>query len=231
MIISDHKCKSQIELWSTRTKKNRLQGFFMADAYSKIKETILEKAESEITEFQTEAEKQAGKILKEAENEKERIIAEMEEENKSKAITEQKRNIATSALKWKMKTLEDKENYIQKIFDLAFEELKKVSTTQEYPRILSSLIIDGGVGMGGGDLEIKVRNTDISLISTGTLAQEISSKTGVPTQLKPITENITEYGGSIIQKGSIFIDNTFEAILERKKRDIRTEIAKTLFGE
>ena len=51
----------------------------MSKAYSKIKDKILEEAQSEIAEITVEAQKQADDILKEAEQEKIRIIEEAKE--------------------------------------------------------------------------------------------------------------------------------------------------------
>jgi vacuolar-type H+-ATPase subunit E/Vma4 len=201
------------------------------DAYSKIKEKILEKAKNEASEIETHAEKQISEIMKEAEQEKERIISEARVKAQNEAAVERKRAVATSALKWKMQTLEDKEQYIQKTFDMAFEELRKVSGSPDYPQILSSLVVEAGVGLGGGDLTVKVRETDLSLINARVIADRISSETGVNTTLEPSPDAKLAYGGAIVQKGSIWIDNTFQAIFERKKRDIRTEVARVLFGD
>ncbi|MFX0113252.1 MAG: V-type ATP synthase subunit E [Candidatus Hodarchaeota archaeon] len=201
------------------------------DAYSKIKEKILEKAKNEVSEIEATTEKQVSEILKEAEHEKERIVSEAQVKAQNEAAVERKRAVATSALKWKMQTLEDREQYIQKTFDMAFEELRKVSSSPDYPQILSSLVVEAGVGLGGGDLIVKVRETDLSLINARAMADRISSETGVNTTLTPTSEVKLIYGGAVVQKGSIWIDNTFKAIFERKKRDIRTEVARVLFSD
>ncbi len=199
------------------------------DAYSKIKDKILEKARSEAAEIKSEAEKKAEEIMKEAELEKNRIVSEAREVAQSEGSVERKRTVATSALKWKMKALNDKEEYIQKTFDLAFGELEKMSNSPNYPKTLTALAVDAGVGLGGGDMIAKVRERDLNLINPTALADRISSQTGVKTTIDPIADPKLAQGGVIIQKGSVWIDNTFDAIFKRKKRDIRTEVAKILF--
>lgn len=199
------------------------------DAYSKIKDKILEKAKSEAAEIKAEAEKKAEEIMKEAELERNRIVSEAREIAQNEASIERKRTVATSALRWKMKALNDSEEHIQKTFDLAFEELEKISNSPSYPKTLTLLAVDAGVGLGGGDMIVKVRERDLNLINPTALADKISSQTGVNTSIEPIAETKLTQGGIIIQKGSVWIDNTFDAIFHRKKRDIRTEVAKILF--
>lgn len=199
------------------------------DAYSKIKDKILEKARSEAAEITSEAEKKAEEIMKEAEMERNRIISEAREIAQSEASVERKRTVATSALKWKMKALNDQEEYIQKTFDFAFEELDKFTNSPNYPKTLTELAVDAGVGLGGGDMIAKVRERDLNLVNPIALADKISSQTGVSTTIQPIVEPKLARGGIILQKGSVWIDNTFDAIFNRKKRDIRTEVAKILF--
>ncbi|MFQ5979094.1 MAG: V-type ATP synthase subunit E [Candidatus Heimdallarchaeota archaeon] len=201
------------------------------DAYSKIKDKILEKAQNEVAELKAEAEKKATEIMNEAEQEKSRIISEARDKAQNEAAVERKRAVATSALKWKMMALEDKEQFIQKTFDLAFEELKKLANSSDYPHILTSLVADAGISLGGGDLIAKVGEADLRLINPTAIAEKITAQTGVKTTLEPAAEATLAYGGAIVQKGSIWVDNSFMAIFERKKRDIRTEVARILFGD
>ena len=125
--------------------------------------------------------------------------------------------------------LEDKEKYIQQTFEIALNDLKKLSDSSDYPRILSSLIVDAGIGLGGGDLMAKVREVDLALIKPDDLADEITSKIGTNTNLELVVAVGSPIGGAIVQQGSTWVDNTFESIFERKKRDIRTEVARILF--
>lgn len=201
------------------------------DAYAKIKDNILEKAQNEVVKIKAEAEKKAVEIMTEAEQEKNRIVSEARNKAQNEAVVERKRAVATSALKWKMMALKDKEQFIQKTFDLAFEELKKLTSSSDYPHILTSLVTDAGVSLGGGDLIVKVREADFRLINPTAIAEKISSQAGVKTTLEPVAETTLVYGGAIVQKASIWVDNSFMAIFERKKRDIRTEVARTLFGD
>jgi vacuolar-type H+-ATPase subunit E/Vma4 len=63
------------------------------------------------------------------------------------------------------------------------------------------------------------------------LEKKIADGTGVKTRLK-ISKQQTKAVGVIVKTndGKIFVDNTFEAILSRRERELRLKIARILFS-
>jgi len=83
---------------------------------------------------------------------------------------------------------------------------------------------------------LEKNNLKIVLVSEGLLNkiqifEKIADRTGVKTQLKFSKQQIKAVG--VIVKtvdGRIFVDNTFEAILSRRERELRLKIARILFS-
>ncbi len=195
-------------------------------------EDIISNAKNEAREFTKEAKQQTLEIL-----EKGKIIAEREKEEiiemKSKTITElEKQQIASINLQARREILQKKEEEITKTFTSAKEELKKFVSKPAYTKVLSSLIVEAGIAIGGGNLLVKARKADkAKLKELANLAKEVTKKSGTKSSLKLATETINSIGGVIVHLDdeSITIDNTFEARLEQKYRSIRTDVAKSLF--
>ena len=77
-----------------------------------------------------------------------------------------------------------------------------------------------------------LNENDSSLpLKLNTLEKKIFDRTGVKTRLKISKQQIKAVG--VIVKtvdGRIFVDNTFEAILSRRERELRLKIARILFS-
>ena len=112
-----------------------------------------------------------------------------------------------------------KEELIQESFTRAKEQLKSL-TGEQYKSIMSQLIKDSMALVGDKSAATVTREEDKAIVS---------ANPGIT--VKP--ELAPGIGGLILasQDGKIVVDNTFEAILERKKEDIRTEVANILYPE
>ena len=81
-------------------------------------------------------------------------------------------------------------------------------------------------------LEVVLNENDSTLaLKFDKLEKEISDRSGVRTQLK-VAEQKTTAVGVIVKTmdDQIFVDNTFEAILSRRERELRLKIARILFS-
>jgi len=201
-----------------------------------ITEMILEEAKKSAEHTIQEAQKSAEETL-----EKQRQLG-VQRANESaqllfkKAESEAELNKLNSMANAKIKAnwviLSKKETWIDNVLNEAKNELKILTQSKKYLPILEKLIIEAGIILGGKDLEVLLneKNSTLSL-KLDKSAKEISEKTGVKTKLRLSREKLKVIGGAIVRtaNGKVIMDNTFDDILRRREKDLRSEIAKILF--
>jgi len=151
---------------------------------------------------------------------------------KSEAEFDKLNSIANSQIKAKWVILSKKETWIDNVLDEARNELKTLTHSKKYLPILEKLIIKAGVILGAKDLEILLNEHDSALpLKLNTLAKEIGDKTGFKTKVKLSKENPQVIGGVAVRTadGKVIMDNTFDDILRRREKELRSEIARILF--
>ena len=132
---------------------------------------------------------------------------------------------------WKL--LSEKERLVNSVLDEVKTRLKVFSNSKNYAPFLQKLIIDSGISLNGGKLEILLSKQDSTLLlNLDTLTKTIIEKTGNSTELTISNERIDSLGGCVIRRhdGKIVVNNTFPVILKRRKRDLKFKIAKILFA-
>lgn len=142
------------------------------------------------------------------------------------------RSMANAKTKANWFILSKKEKIIDNVIEAVENKILTLTESNEYRFILEKLIKDGGVILGGSDLEVLLNEKDSTLpLKLDKLAKEISEKTGVKTRLRLLEEKIEVIGGAMVRRinGEVILDNTFDDILRRRERDLRSEIAKILF--
>lgn len=195
-----------------------------------------------------EAKKRAEEVIKEAQEylsrkvEEQRrlgIIKANEEAQyllkkiETEAENERLKKIAEAEIKANLIILSKKEQIINAVLDEVKRRLKILTQSKDYISILEKLIIDAGIILGGGELEVQLNAHDSTLpLDFNKIALEVSKKTGIETKLKLSEEKIEVIGGAIVKKngGKIIVDNTFDDIINRQERNLRLKIAKILFG-
>ena len=131
---------------------------------------------------------------------------------------------------WKL--LSEKERLVNSVLDEVKTRLKVFSNSENYTPFLQKLIIDSGICLNGGKLEILLSEQDSTLLlNLDILMKTIIEKTGKWTELTISNEKIDSLGGCVIRRhdGKIVINNTFPVILKRRERDLRFKITKILF--
>ena len=163
------------------------------------------------------AEKEVYSLLKRAENEAAVI--------KGKVTTDIKRRAG-----WVV--LSEKERLVTSVLNEVKNRLVNLQKSEEYPPVLEKLIVDAGIVLGGGTLEVILNENDSSLpLKLNKLEKKIADGTGVKTRLKISKQQIKAVGVIVkTNDGKIFVDNTFEAILSRRERELRLKIAQILFS-
>ena len=163
------------------------------------------------------AEKEVYSLLKRAENEAAVI--------KGKVTTDIKRRAG-----WVV--LSEKERLVTSVLNEVKNRLVNLQKSEEYLPVLEKLIVDAGIVLGGGTLEVMLNENDSSLpLKLNKLEKKIADGTGVKTRLKISKQQIKAVGVIVkTNDGKIFVDNTFEAILSRRERELRLKIARILFS-
>jgi len=187
---------------------------FIVEEAQKSAEMALEKRKALAHQ---KAEEKASSILKSTESEVEAI--------KEMVPTDARRKAS-----WMI--LSEKERLVTRVLDEVKTKLGALSQSEKYILILEKMILDAGIVLGGGKLEASLNERDSALpLKFNMLAKAIAEKTGKKTQLKLSKEKIEAFGGAVVKTvdGRIVVDNTFEAILKRRERDLRFKIAKILF--
>jgi len=163
------------------------------------------------------AEKEVYSLLKRAENEAAVI--------KGKVTTDIKRRAG-----WLV--LSEKERLVTSVLNEVKNRLVNLQKSEEYLPVLEKLIVDAGTVLDGGTLEVMLNENDSSLpLKLNKLEKKIADGTGVKTRLKISKQQIKAVGVIVkTNDGKIFVDNTFEAILSRRERELRLKIARILFS-
>jgi vacuolar-type H+-ATPase subunit E/Vma4 len=177
-------------------------------------ETVIEKQRK--IAHQT-AEKKASSLLKRAENDADII--------RGKISTDIKRQAG-----WIV--LSEKNRLITNVLDEVKNRLENLRKSKKYVKILEKLLIDACIVLEGGTLEVVLNEKDSPLhLKLNKLEKEISDRVDFRTQLK-VSEQKTKAMGVIVKTvdGQIFVDNTFNAILSRRERELRLKIAQILFN-
>ena len=201
-----------------------------------ITEMIVEEAKKSAKHILQEAEKSAEDALKKQKqrgvqraNEAAKILLKKAE---SEAELNKLNSIANSKIKANWVILSKKETWIDNVLNEAKNKLKILTQSKKYRPILEKLITEAGVILGGKELEVSLNEQDSTLpLKLDDIAKEISEKTGFKTKLGLSKEKPKVIGGAIVRtaNGKIIMDNTFDDILRRREKDLRSEIAKILF--
>ena len=201
-----------------------------------ITEMIVEEAKKSAEHVLQEAEKSAADMLK---RQKQRGVQRAKEaaeillkKAESEAELNKLNSIANSKIKAKWVILSKKETWIDNVLNEAKKELKILAQSKKYTPILEKLITEAGVILGGKELEVLLNPQDSALpLKLDNLAKEISEKTGCKTKLNMSKEKPEVIGGAIVRTadGKLIMDNTFDDILRRREKELRSEIAKILF--
>ena len=206
----------------------------MSSGLEKIVQSIEEKAESEAEEILKEAKEKAEEKKSQGEEKAERKKARIIEKGKSRADTIEKRIIANARREARQDKLEAREEIIENVFEKAKDRLSKLREEEVYEETLRSLIINAGKTVGGGELEVSVLEGDKKRITDKeNISKKIEKETDKKTSIE-IKEGLKNgMGGALVSRkdGRVACDNTLKTRLERKKDELRTQIAEKLFEE
>jgi V/A-type H+-transporting ATPase subunit E len=206
----------------------------ISESTEAIRRKILSDAEKEAERLRAEARDKATEILNAA-KERAKELREAELERRKKHIDETfRQRIAETKVDYHRRIQSFKARLIDDTFDKAREQLQKYVKKPAYPEILNNLIIEAGATLGGGELLVKLNETDKKRMTKAILkklSKEIEDRTKTKTRIVLDEKTVKAIGGAVVstadQKATI--DNTFEARLERIKEEAKPELETILF--
>jgi V/A-type H+-transporting ATPase subunit E len=206
-----------------------------SEGADKIVHEIVRITDAQVELILQEARKDAGEIQGESEKTAQTKKLTILAKGQQQAERERQRVLADAKMQVKREIFDVKEDLIKKAFGDAEVRLTKLADASEYGKILKKLIVESAVVVGGGPLEVLVREKDRALLSGKALAdlgKEISKETEKDTALSLSEETITTIGGAIVRSksGSIEANNTIEFRMNRLRSELRFKVAEILFG-
>ena len=139
-------------------------------------------------------------------------------DGKKEADKLQKQITGSAALEARNKQLLLVEDSVAKVFAKAIEKLNDLVRNEDYTKLVTQLLDESVKGLGTSDVNIECNSKDKSVV------QSILSKFSGAT----LSPNTVDCLGGIIVKskdGSMTLDNTIDARIERLKPLIRKDIA------
>lgn len=197
----------------------------------KIVSKIEEEAEERAKAIIEEAKKKAKEIEEEAKSKAEKKAEEIIKKGKEEAERYTRRRLAEAKLKAKQRKTKAREQLIEMAFQKANEKLTELTASKEYSKILERLVQIAAINIGGGELEVLLPEGHSKYLSNASaIAKNVEGETKNPTNISISKETLDATGGCLVRKkdGSISIDNTFQAILERNIKETRVKVAKAL---
>jgi V/A-type H+-transporting ATPase subunit E len=194
-----------------------------------IANEILEDVKIESEKIIRNSEDKAENILSEAKKEAESRRDLLLNEAKKKSVLEKKKMKSLTIMEIRNKQLNVKENYINDVFEQAFNRLKKFTESENYSNWLLESIENVIKNFGSDQPVVYVNSKDYKFLKNGNFDDKLSKKLKI--KITIATENLGILGGFIVHTSDrkLLQNNTFENRLQTIKSDLRSKIAKILF--
>lgn len=187
----------------------------------KIIERIEEETQDKIDNIIQRGKEKSEEIIQEIEKEKKRRLDDIEKEKEREMKTMKNRIVSQAKLETQKRKLNVREEMINGVFQDVKDRLDE-KRPGEYKGYIKQSIMDADEILEG-DLTVRCNPESEELVNQ--LAQQITPEI----EIEPSLDTI---GGIKVssEKGSS-VDFTFEANLERKRKELRKEISEILFKE
>ncbi len=206
----------------------------MSSGTDKIVESIRSEAQEKADKIIQEAEAEVAVINSDAEKAAEAEKNKILDNGKKQSDMKYQQIISEAKMNARRAELGAKEEVIEAAFTKATEDLKAKASIDdaEYSESLINMIEEATEELGGGDLIIQVKESDVAKVESQLkeLSGNLSTKLGVSTTLA-MGEPVNAIGGAILKtkNGDIEVNNTIESRLDRFKGLLRSEVANVLF--
>ncbi|MEN4006548.1 MAG: V-type ATP synthase subunit E family protein [Methanobacteriaceae archaeon] len=206
----------------------------MSSGTEKIVESISSDSHGKVAEIINKAKEDAEKIINKGKMNAQKKQKEILDSARRDAEIKFQQIMSDAKLNSRKSILTAREELMKETFRRAEEELRKIASakSEKYTSSLLKLIKEASLEIGGGSLEIFLKNGDFDKIdkSLKTIENEVSEEIGNETTLK-FGNTINTIGGVIVktENGNIEVNNTIEARMERFKGSLRLKVARILF--
>jgi V/A-type H+-transporting ATPase subunit E len=200
---------------------------------SNIIEIINNKTAEQEKEIIEEAERFKATKLDEAKKRADETASAITKKAELQADSELSKYEASAKLQSKYKMLEAKDALIQEVLDSTQQKLEGIVGKAEYKKILERLVIDGCKSLGVDAVELIFPAKHASKLDVASVEKSVAKEVGKKVKIKVSKETIRSAGGVIIRSKDTtkWVDNTFEARLQRFENKARDTISGILFKE
>lgn len=195
---------------------------------------LIEKKTSERTQaILRDAELIKEQRLREAREKAKEVEQSQVNKAKAQAKAELTRHEAAARLRAKQRLLTSKETVMAEALKSAKDTAFKVVGTKQYDQILTRLAIDAAQKLNATEMEIVLPEGQSSPLTTTEISKAIKQATGVKTEVTVAKSTVRATGGVLVmtKDKKKWVDNTFEARLDRLHSEITDKIALALFAE
>ncbi len=203
------------------------------EGVSNIIEIIDKKTSTETERIKAKAEEFKAELLEKAQERAKAIEDEIAGKAQRETDAEVARYEASAKLKAKYRILESKEALMKEVLDAAWDEVTKSVLDKSYDKTVTRLAVEGGVSLQEASIELVLPEGQKIKLDTAAIAAAITKETGVKTTVS-ISKDVTRATGGVMVRskdGTKWVDNTFEARLERLEARVRDQVSSTLFGK
>jgi V/A-type H+-transporting ATPase subunit E len=196
------------------------------NSIEKIQERILDEAKEKAKENVDAAIKESKSILDSSREVADKRLKDIREKAAIDASNRKQRILAATELDGKKMKLKAKQDMVSSVFTKAVEKIKK-KPLEEYREIILGMIVSSS---DNEEAEIIFSEEDKKRLGKDfekTINSALKNAGKAAATVASDTANIS--GGFILRKGSIEINNSFEAIISMKKDKLSEEIVKILF--
>lgn len=193
-------------------------------------QAILEEARQEANGILDMAKREADLILEEARKELQQVYsADSPEAARRIAKTRYKNVVAAAELDARKQALLTQERLIAEVFAQVQHRLSNVRNEPRYPELLSNLIRKGIAELAGEAFEVIADPQDRMFI-TDAMLKQLARDIGKTLTLSE--ESRPDMTGCIIRRTDRHVqcDNSFQAMLQRQKENLRLLVAQELFA-
>jgi len=197
-----------------------------------IIEIINTKTAAQEKEIISEAEKFKQTKLDEAKRRADETASGITKKAELQAESELSKYEASAKLKSKYKMLEAKDALIKEVLESTQKQLESVVGKAEYKKVLERLIVAACVSLGVDDVELIFPEKQTPKVAVAEI-EKLVAKEGKKVKISISKETVRSVGGVIIRTkdGKKWVDDTFEARLERFESKSRDTISNILFKE
>ena len=202
-----------------------------------LRKEIIEEAEKKVEEILNEAKAKADEIIKDAKSRAEVIIKRKRDELLRRLKEKERAEYALARIEGRRMVSLKKMEYINKVFDLAFEKLKEYTKSEEYINVtLINLIAEAIKNLNVSEAVIRVNNEDLKRLrkkGIKELESILSEKVGRKLKVKLDRTPINIIGGAIVYDidERIYYNNSFEARMNDIRDELMYKVSEILFGE